>query len=131
MTQGTSPKGELIMQVMIMPKDLNHHGTAFGGTILSHMDEAGSAIAMRRAKSYVMLAAYKGATFEKPVFQSNLLGFYGEVLKVGKTSMTVGLELWREDVPHHKRERVGTAEIVYVAVGADLRPQPVDRNEDA
>jgi len=122
-----TPRGEVAMQVMIMPKDLNHHQTAFGGAILSYMDLAGSAIAMKRAKSKVMLKAFTSATFDKPIFVSERAVFYGEVTKVGRTSLTVQIEVWREDIPNNMMEMAGTAEIIYVAVGSDLRPLPVDR----
>lgn len=126
-TNTPTPRGEVALQVMIMPKDLNHHQTAFGGAILSYMDLAGSAIAMRRSKSKVMLKAFTSATFDRPIFVSERAVFYGEVTKVGKTSMTVQIEVWRDNIPEDTQELAGTAEIIYVAVGSDLRPRPVDR----
>ncbi|MBI1362814.1 MAG: acyl-CoA thioesterase [Proteobacteria bacterium] len=123
----STPRGEVALEVMIMPKDLNHHQTAFGGAILSYMDLAGSAIAMKRSKSKVMLKAFTSATFDKPIFVSERAVFYGHVTRVGKTSMTVQIEVWRDNIPEDTQELAGTAEIIYVAVGSDLRPRPVDR----
>lgn len=113
------------LKVMVMPDQLNHHGTVFGGIILSYLDQAGATIAVEHAKKRVVLVNMKEATFKAAIMPSDRITFYGKVKRVGTTSITVEMEYWRKNIVTDLEEIAGHAEIVYVAVGEDLKPTPV------
>ena len=122
-----TPKGKVALQVIVMPRDLNHLGTLFGGTMLAYFDQAGALCAMERCRSSVVLAGMNNSRFIMPAFVNDQLTIYAQILKVGSTSMVVGLEAFRSHAPTGTMELAATAEMVYVAIGPDLKPHPVDR----
>ena len=117
---------EPTLRITLLPRDTNKHGTIFGGIILSHLDLAG-AIAARQScgpHNFVTVAMDK-VIFHKPVFVGDVVSFYAETLRVGRTSVTtkVIVEAARADYP--ETVRVTEAEVVFVAVDKDWRPVPV------
>lgn len=117
----------IAFKTLVMPADLNFHGTLFGGSMLAFLDKAGAIIAHKRSKSRVFLVSVNKAEFKKPSHMNDSVTVYGVVSKVGTTSMTVTLEAWREDSVTGERELSASAEAVYVAVDSNLKPRPVDR----
>jgi acyl-CoA thioesterase YciA len=114
------------LRVTLLPRDTNRHGTIFGGIILSHIDLAG-AIEARRAcgpRNYVTVAMDK-IIFHKPVFVGDVVSFYTETLRVGRTSVAtkVIVEATREN--GGETVRVTEAEVVFVAVDSMWNPTPV------
>lgn len=117
------------LRVTLLPRDTNRHGTIFGGIILSHIDFAG-AIEARRAcgpHNYVTVAMDK-VIFHKPVFVGDVVSFYTETLRVGRTSVTtkVTVEAFRDDTG--ETVRVTEAEVVFVAVDNHWNPIPISAN---
>ena len=119
-------RGEIALKVLITPGDLNHHGTVFGGAILSYFDLAASGYAMEQVGYKVVLVSMNKSSFIKPVFANEYLTFYAKTFNRGNTSLTVELEAWRSQPSNGSRQGdlVATAEITMVAVGDDLRPRP-------
>ena len=120
-------RGEIALKVLITPNDLNHHGTVFGGAILSYFDLAASGYAMEQVGHKVVLVSMKNSAFLAPVFANEYLTFYAKTSKRGNTSLTAELEAWRSNPSSGSRdaERVAIAEITMVAVGDDLRPRQI------
>lgn len=81
---------------MPQPSDANIHGDVFGGWIMAQVDIAGSVPATRRAAGRVATVAVNAFTFKQPVFVGDLLSFYAEVVKVGRTSITIFVEVYAE-----------------------------------
>jgi len=121
------------IRVAMMPKDTNAHGTIFGGVILSYIDQAGAEEARLHGADRIVTVAMKEVVFHEPVFIGDLMSFYTELVRTGRTSVTVRVAVdaaryWdrREVVP------VTKAEITYVNVDDDRRPTPLrDPDGDA
>jgi acyl-CoA thioesterase YciA len=111
-----------------MPRDTNRHGMIFGGVIMSHIDLAGAIEARRSCGplTFVTVAMDK-VVFHKPVFVGDVVSFYTETLRMGRTSVTtkVEVEATRADAP--ETVKVTEAEVVYVAVDKDWRPIPIKK----
>jgi acyl-CoA thioesterase YciA len=84
------------LRVMPMPADANIHGDVFGGWIMSQVDIAGSITAARRANGRVATVAVNAFTFKQPVFVGDLLSFYTEITRTGRTSITIAVEVYAE-----------------------------------
>ena len=114
------------IRVILLPRDTNAQGSIFGGVILSHLDLAGVVEARRHANKRFVTVAMKEVVFRKPVFVGDTVSFYAKTKRIGRTSVTVQVEVeaQRWDDPK-KRVLVTSAEIVYVAVDAKGKPIPV------
>jgi len=126
------PAGEIpVLRVMPMPADANIHGDVFGGWIMSHVDIAGSVPAVRRANGRVATVAVNSFVFEQPVFVGDLLSFYAEIVRVGKTSITVRVEVYaqRNRIDDHV-VKVTEATLTYVATDEERRPRAVPPTRD-
>lgn len=105
------------LRVMPMPADLNPEGQVFGGWIMSMVDIAGAIPAKRRARSRVATIAVNAFTFRQPVSVGDLVSFYADVVKVGRTSVTVDVEVYAERNPEHPVVvKVTEATLTYVAL---------------
>jgi acyl-CoA thioesterase YciA len=117
-------------RVLMMPRDTNPGGTIFGGVILSYMDQAGAEEAVCHGARRVVTVAMQEVVFHEPVFVGDLVSFYTELKGVGRTSITVTVNVmaarrWdRGDVV-----RVTGAEITYVNVDDSLRPIPIAEDQ--
>lgn len=114
------------IRLVMLPKDTNAQGTIFGGVILSYIDEAGGIEARKHGDKRFLTVAMKQVEFHKPVQVGDLVSFYTKTLRVGRTSVTVHVEVEaqrKED--YSDRAKVTEAEVVYVAVGSDNRPVPI------
>lgn len=118
---------ELAMRTTLLPKDTNPAGTIFGGVILSLIDQAGE-IAMRRINPHrrYVTVAMDSIQFHAPVFVGDLVSLYTCKAKVGRTSVSVLVEVVveRRDRPGEE-VRVTQATVTYVAIGGDGKPIPV------
>src|ERR1700722_28343 len=114
------------IRVVMMPRDANSLGTIFGGVILSSLDLAGVVEAHQHSDRNLVTVAMREVKFIAPVFVGDLVSFYTEVIKIGRTSITVRVtvEATRAVAPH-ETARVTQAEVVYVAIGEDGKPVPV------
>jgi acyl-CoA thioesterase YciA len=119
---------EPTLRVTLLPRDTNRYGTIFGGVILSHIDLAGSIEARRSCgpHNYVTVAMDK-IVFHQPVFVSDIVSFYTETIRVGRTSVTTKVIVEASRADSREVVRVTEAEVVFVAVDADWRPIPVNR----
>lgn len=90
------PERHAVLRVMPMPRDANIHGDVFGGWIMAQVDIAGSIPAARRAAGRVATVAVNAFVFKHPVFVGDLLSFYADITHVGRTSLTVSVEVFAE-----------------------------------
>ena len=120
------PRGEPALRTLAMPADANPNGDIFGGWVLSQMDLAGGVAAVERAKGRVVTVAIEAMRVHQPVYIGDLVSCYARIGKVGKTSITVHIETWAKR--HREGEPVLVTEgtYIYVAIGEDRRPRPVD-----
>src|SRR6476646_8963378 len=120
------PGKEPTLRVVPMPADSNSTGDIFGGWVMSQVDIAGSIPAIRRARGRVATVAVNSFVFRQPVMVGDLVTFYADVIKVGRTSITVSVEVYAQRNPE-KEETVKVTEAVltYVAVDNQRRPRVV------
>jgi acyl-CoA thioesterase YciA len=119
------PQSEPALRAIAMPADANPHGDIFGGWLLSQMDLAGGTAATRRAKGRTVTVAITAMTFHRPVFIGDEVSCYAEIIKVGRTSITVKVESWVRRGIGQEQIEVTEGTFTYVAVGEDRRPCPV------
>ena len=120
------PGKDPTLRVIPMPADANHTGDIFGGWIMSQVDLAGSIQAVRLAQGRVATVAVNSFVFRQPVFVGDVVSFYAEVVKVGRTSITVDVEVYAQ----RRREKelcvkVTEATLTYVAVDENRQPRVV------
>ena len=113
-----------VIRVIPMPADTNAHGTIFGGWVMAQVDLAGSVPATVRARGKVVTIAVNSFQFKQPVLVGDLVSFYADVVKVGRTSLTVDVEVYAQ------RQRFGAevvkvteAQLTYVAVDDQRKPR--------
>ncbi len=116
-----------VIRVPVMPADLNEGGTVFGGWIMSQVDIAGSIPAAIRAGGPIVTRAVDSFEFKKPVFLGDLVSCYAEVVKVGKTSIQVSVEVFAEHMVKGKiiTLKVTEASLTYVAINEKGKPRVV------
>jgi acyl-CoA thioesterase YciA len=119
---------EPTLRITLLPRDTNRHGTVFGGVILSHLDLAGAIEARRSCGFYnFVTVAMDKVVFHKPVFVGDVVSFYAETLRIGRTSVTTKVVVEATRAESQEVVRVTEAEVVYVAVDQDWNPIPVGR----
>lgn len=118
------PQKPPALRVMPQPSDANVHGDVFGGWIMSQVDIAGSIPASRRANGRVATVAVNSFVFKQPVFVGDLLSFYAEIVRTGRTSVTVDVEVYAQRMRlADEVVKVTEATLTYVATGPDRRPR--------
>jgi acyl-CoA hydrolase len=125
-TSNISSPPETRIVEMVFPNQANHYGTLFGGDALRLMDMAAFVAASRHARKPVVTASSERIDFHVPVRQGQLAEVVGRVSRTGRTSMTVEVELWAEDLLTGTRELCTKGSFVLVAVDQDGRPIPIE-----
>ena len=115
------------VRVLLMPKDTNALGTIFGGIILSYIDQAGAVEGHRHVPlpGRLVTVAMREAVFHSPVFVGDLVSFYTETVRVGRTSVTVKVTVVADRSTGTGRVKVTEAEVVYVHVDRNNQPLPI------
>jgi acyl-CoA thioesterase YciA len=125
-SDGSLPEGrDPVLRVVPMPSDANFTGDIFGGWIMSQVDIAGSIPAVQLAKGRVATVAVNSFVFKQPVMIGDLVSFYAKVVRVGRTSITVEVEVFAQRRSLHETVKVTDATLTYVAVDDNRRPRPV------
>lgn len=120
------PERQPTLRVAAMPSDANSTSDIFGGWVMGQVDIAGSIPALHRAKGRVATVAVNSFVFKHPIFVGDLVSFYTRIVKVGKTSITVEVEVYVQRDPIQPTcVKVTEATLTYVAVGEDRRPRLV------
>ena len=114
------------LRVVTMPADCNHTGDVFGGWVMAQVDIAGSIPALLRARGRVATVAVNSFIFKQPILVGDVVSFYTEIVKVGRPSITVYVEVYARFTPAESAcVKVTEATLVYVAVGEDRKSRPV------
>ena len=121
-------RGELVIQTIAMPKDTNRDGDIFGGWLVAQMDLGSAILAAKVARARVVTVAIEAMAFLQPVHVGDTVACYARVEKIGRTSMTIPVEVWAHRYMTGEEIRVTRAVFVYVAVDADGKPIPVKRD---
>ena len=124
-THESLPAREPTLRTITMPADANARGDIFGGWILAQMDLAGGSAAMRRANGRVATVGIASMSFHRPVFIGDEISAYTTVAKVGRTSITVAIEVWARRFAGEETVKVTEGVFTYVAIDADRKPRPV------
>ena len=120
----TLPDTEPALRVVPMPADANQHGDIFGGWVMSQVDIAGSIPASRRARGRVATVAVNSFVFMEPVLIGDVVSFYAQITREGRTSITVSVEVYAQRNPTEVIcVKVTEASLTYVAVASDRRPR--------
>ena len=121
---------EPALRVVPMPANANQNGDIFGGWIMAQVDIAGSIAAIRLAKGRVATVAVNSFQFRQPVFVGDLVSFYADVVRVGKTSITVNVEVYAQRRPEREEiVKVTEATLTYVAIDDNRRPRVVSAQQ--
>jgi acyl-CoA thioesterase YciA len=114
------------LRVSLLPRDTNKFGTIFGGVIMSHIDQAGAIEARKSCgpHNYVTVALDK-VVFHKPVFVGDVVSFYTETTKIGRTSVMIKILVEATRASNLETVQVTEAEAVFVAVDENWKPVPV------
>jgi len=119
---------EPTLRVVPMPSDANYTGDIFGGWIMSQVDIAGSIPAIELAQGRVATIAVNSFVFRQPVMIGDVVSFYAKVVRVGRTSITVDVEVYARRRALLEVVKVTEATLTYVAVDDERRPRPVSRD---
>jgi acyl-CoA thioesterase YciA len=120
---------EPTIRVMPMPADANHTGDIFGGWIMAQVDLAGAVPAMRVAKGRVATVAVNSFAFRQPVFVGDIVSLYADVVRIGRTSITVSVEVYAQHRDAADAAKVTEAVLTYVAVDENRRPRVVSAQQ--
>ena len=122
----TLPQRDPTLRIVAMPTDCNYSGDVFGGWIMGQVDIAGSIPAVHRARGKVVTVAVNSFVFKQPLFMGDMVSFYARIVKVGRTSLTVDVEVYAQRDPERPIcVKVTEAMLTYVAVDEDRKPRVV------
>ena len=125
MSDEPPPAREPVIRVTAMPADANPYGDIFGGWLMSLMDMGAGLVAARRAKGRAVTIAVDGMVFHRPVLVGDEVSVYGELIKVGRTSMTIEVQAFRRARHAEAHEKVTQARFTFVAVDEHRKPRVV------
>jgi acyl-CoA thioesterase YciA len=123
----TEPRGELCIRTLAMPADTNANGDIFGGWLLSQMDIGGGVAASKIAKSRTVTVAIEAMNFRKAVYVGDLVSVYANLVRVGRTSLTVHLEAWVVRRQEMQQILVTDGNFTYVSIDDEGHPQAIKR----
>lgn len=117
---------ELVLRMIPMPSDSNANGDIFGGWVMAQVDLAGAVLPVRIAKGRIATVAVNEFVFKQPVSVGDLLSFYARITRIGRTSVSVNVEVWAERNPAAWQVvKVTEANLTYVAIDRDGQPRPL------
>ena len=129
-TEPPAPERNLSIRRILLPKDTNPHGYIFGGVLLAEIDLAGSIEAKRYTNHPLVTRYMNGISFAHPVNVGDTVSFYTTLVKKGRTSLTVSVQVEVLRGTGKASEAVVATEVVYVAVerddNGDFQPVPLE-----
>ena len=120
-----SPKGEVTLQAIAMPWDANVGGDIFGGWLMSQMDLGASVIARQRSMGRTATVACDGMQFLKPVLIGDLVSIHARLVREGRSSMRIAVEVWVRRKIYEDHLKVTEAEFTFVALDEDGKSRPL------
>ncbi|MDP3692440.1 MAG: acyl-CoA thioesterase [Bradyrhizobium sp.] len=125
----TGPRGDLCIRTLAMPADTNANGDIFGGWLLSQMDVGGGVFASKVARSRTVTVAIEAMNFRKAVYVGDLVSVHANLVRVGRTSITVHLEAWVLRRKEMQPILVTDGNFTYVSIDDHGQPQVIPRDE--
>ena len=117
---------ELVLKVVPMPADVNANGDIFGGWVMAQVDIAGSVLPARLVRGRMATVAVNEFIFKQPVKVGDILSFFARIVRVGRTSITVQVEVYAERYRSQgEYTKVTEAQLTYVAIDEQGKPRPV------
>ncbi len=117
---------ELVLKVIPMPADCNANGDIFGGWVMAQVDLAGSVIPARHAQGRMATVAVNEFVFKQPVRVGDILSFFASLTRIGRTSITVQVEVYAERFQAQGQYiKVTEASLTYVAIDDSGKPRPI------
>lgn len=128
MTESALPDRQPTLRVVAMPGDVNALGSVFGGWIMAQVDIAASIPAIRHAQGKVATRAVNSFEFREPLFVGDVVSFYADLVRIGKTSLTVDVEVYAERLRQGARQsiKVTQAQLTFVALDEQGRPRNIE-----
>jgi acyl-CoA thioesterase YciA len=123
-----TPVGELALQTIAMPADSNSDGDIFGGWLVSQMDLAGAVTANRLARGRVATVAIDSMVFLRPVAVGSVVSCYTKVVNIGRSSMTIMVEVWAQHHSDRECRKVTEGQFTFVAIDENRRTRIVPRS---
>lgn len=121
----TMPSGIPALRAVAMPADTNPDGDIFGGWIMSQMDVASGTYASQEVKGRVVTVAVDAMTFHKPMYVGDDVSCYCQVIRRGRTSIVIHVEVWIQRHHSEKIERVTEGNFTFVAIDENGKPRPI------
>jgi len=121
------PRGDLCIRTLAMPADTNANGDIFGGWLLSQMDIGGGVFASKIAKSRTVTVAIEAMNFRKAVYVGDLVSVHANLVRIGRTSITVHLEAWSLRRQDRQSILVTDGNFTYVSIDEQGHPQTIAR----
>ena len=113
------------VRTLAMPADTNPSGDIFGGWLLAQMDIAAGMVAFTRARGRIATVAVDAMTCHQPVLVGDIVSCYADVVRIGRTSMTLQVEAWARRGHTGEEIKVTEAKFTFVAIDENRRPRPV------
>jgi len=131
LTAGLSarPTGDLTIRTVAMPADTNANGDIFGGWLLSQMDLGGGIYAAKTAKTRTVTVAIEAMTFRKAVHVGDVVSVHADLVRVGRTSLTVHIEAWVVRRDESAPILVTDGNFTFVSIDESGRPQPIKQSD--
>jgi acyl-CoA thioesterase YciA len=126
---GTEPGGDLCIRTLAMPADTNANGDIFGGWLLGQMDLGGGVFASKVAQSRTVTVAIEAMNFRKAVYVGDLVSVYANLVRVGRTSVTLHIEAWVLRRKEVLSILVTDGNFTYVSIDDQGHPQAIKRDE--
>jgi acyl-CoA thioesterase YciA len=123
-----STKSEITIQTLAMPADTNANGDIFGGWLVSQMDLAAGILAKKVASGRAVTVAIHSMSFLRPVHVGDLVICHVDLIKSGRTSMTIAVEAWTEDLSSGKKYCVTEGTFIFVAIDDEGRPREIPKS---
>ena len=115
---------ELVLKVIPMPGDCNANGDIFGGWVMAQVDLAGAVIPARYTQGRQATVAVNQFIFKQPVRVGDILSFFGSLTRIGRTSVTVQIEVYAERFRAQGTYiKVTEASLTYVAIDDQGQPR--------
>ena len=124
----TEPLGDLCIRTLAMPADTNQNGDIFGGWLLSQMDLGGGVFASKIARSRTVTVAIEAMNFRKAVYVGDLVSVHANLVRVGRTSITVHLEAWVLRRKEMLSILVTDGNFTYVSIDDQGHPQAIKQD---
>ena len=119
------PEDQPLIRTIAMPADTNPNGDIFGGWLMAQMDLAGGNAAMRRARGRCATVAVDGMVFHQPVSVGDEVSLYADILRIGRTSITIRVEAWRRSRTDEAEHKVTEGTFTFVAIDENRKPRLV------